>query len=511
MSDNGTDWTNVKEIYWTNGGIDDVTGFFGTGRYIRLYGVSRATANSYSVYEFEAYSPDAPNLPEPSGTPALAYDANGNMLSEGIRCYEYNNANQLSKVKRCANGQIIAEYIYDYKGMRLIKKNYNDGALANTVISWSDSFETKDIVGGSIETTNYFFANNEMVAKKNPDGSKVYFHNDHLGSNTLTTNQWGSQVEVVAYDPWGKVLGSANQSKFQFTGQEKDNETGLNYYGARYYNSDLKRFTQPDPFIQDIYNPQSLNRYTYALNNPLKYTDPTGHVSITNIFNSVAKAVNSVVKAVSGAVSTVKKVASTVSSAANSATKAVSAFVSNAAKPQGQGLSTYNLPSNSVPNNAKVNLPNQSGSNVNVQNGYNSTKSVSIGFSVGEGFSRGGGVKFGETGSAIYGTGGRGTALDGPSFGGKKLGTPLSWSAIISDEPIKPGINGSMTISYLFAIQVSMDPSYPLGIKPEGIGMGCCGIDMGAEATSNIVPYQDPAVEAAARYRSKDLKEVYGR
>ncbi|HMS22823.1 MAG TPA: RHS repeat-associated core domain-containing protein, partial [Candidatus Levybacteria bacterium] len=50
------------------------------------------------------------------------------------------------------------------------------------------------------------------------------------------------------------------------------------YYNARYYSSDMRRFTQPDDIIQDVYNPQSLNRYSYVLNNPLKYTDPSGHI-----------------------------------------------------------------------------------------------------------------------------------------------------------------------------------------------------------------------------------------
>ncbi len=71
-------------------------------------------------------------------------------------------------------------------------------------------------------------------------------------------------------------------SKFQYTGQERDAETGLHYYNARYYDPHIRRFTQPDIFVQDIYNPQSLNRYSYAFNNPLKYTDPSGHINILN-------------------------------------------------------------------------------------------------------------------------------------------------------------------------------------------------------------------------------------
>jgi RHS repeat-associated protein len=62
-----------------------------------------------------------------------------------------------------------------------------------------------------------------------------------------------------------------------FTGQKLDRGTGLMYYGARYYDSALGMFVSPDSLIPDPGNPQDLNRYTYARNNPLKYHDPSGH------------------------------------------------------------------------------------------------------------------------------------------------------------------------------------------------------------------------------------------
>lgn len=61
-----------------------------------------------------------------------------------------------------------------------------------------------------------------------------------------------------------------------FTGQRLDS-TGLYYYGARYYDPAIGRFISPDPVVQDFTNPQTLNRYSYVLNNPLKYTDPSGN------------------------------------------------------------------------------------------------------------------------------------------------------------------------------------------------------------------------------------------
>src|SRR6266516_6904994 len=63
-----------------------------------------------------------------------------------------------------------------------------------------------------------------------------------------------------------------------FTGKERDNETGLDFFGARYMSAAQGRFTSPDPLLNSAkpWEPQSWNRYTYGLNNPLRYTDPTG-------------------------------------------------------------------------------------------------------------------------------------------------------------------------------------------------------------------------------------------
>ena len=67
-------------------------------------------------------------------------------------------------------------------------------------------------------------------------------------------------------------------TSYNYTGQRLDGDTGLLYYGARYYDPALMRFVQADTLVPEPGNPQSLNRYAYVLNNPLKYTDPTGHI-----------------------------------------------------------------------------------------------------------------------------------------------------------------------------------------------------------------------------------------
>jgi RHS repeat-associated protein len=159
------------------------------------------------------------------------------------------------------------------------------------------------VVGGSnAGNTTYVYANGERIARKDPDNSVHYYHSDHLGSTSLITNSTGGVEENTKYYPFGGVRSGGTNTKYLYTGKEKDFETGLYYYGARYYNPNIMHFTQPDNVIPDIYDPQSLNRYSYVKNNPLKYTDPTGHFAILPFiaFVAVAAAIGYLVGSIVG-------------------------------------------------------------------------------------------------------------------------------------------------------------------------------------------------------------------
>ena len=87
--------------------------------------------------------------------------------------------------------------------------------------------------------------------------------------------------------------------KHKFTGQELDDETGLYYYGARFYDPAIGRFISADSIVPDFSNPQSLNRYSYVFNNPLSYRDPNGHnpflivMAISAVISSVVAGIQS--------------------------------------------------------------------------------------------------------------------------------------------------------------------------------------------------------------------------
>jgi RHS repeat-associated protein len=126
--------------------------------------------------------------------------------------------------------------------------------------------------------TKYYYLGSQRVAVRKPDGAVNWLHGDHLGSTSLATDADGQQVSRQLYYPFGEVRwASADMpTDFGYTGQRLDG-TGLMFYHARYYAPYLNRWIQPDNIVPQLENPQSLNRFSYVLNNPLKFTDPSGH------------------------------------------------------------------------------------------------------------------------------------------------------------------------------------------------------------------------------------------
>ena len=116
-----------------------------------------------------------------------------------------------------------------------------------------------------------------------------YLHGDHLGSASLAADASGAKVSEMRYTPFGETRFGDAPTDRRFTGQRREAGLGLYDYGARYYDPALGRFLQADTMVPSPANPQSLNRYAYTLNNPLRYTDPTGHFSKEQIEDYLRK------------------------------------------------------------------------------------------------------------------------------------------------------------------------------------------------------------------------------
>ncbi len=112
------------------------------------------------------------------------------------------------------------------------------------------------------------------------DGNVYYVLKDRLGSAYATTDASGNVVGEMRYYAFGETrLSTGNMFTDRlYTGQRQIAELGIYHYNARFYSPKLGRFLSADSIMSGMANPQNLNRFSYVANNPLRYTDPTGHM-----------------------------------------------------------------------------------------------------------------------------------------------------------------------------------------------------------------------------------------
>lgn len=210
------------------------------------------------------------------------YDANGNVVGRGTDVLTYDSRNNLISVSN-VNGP--TSFVYDGDGGR-VKKMIGTA----TTVYIGRQYECKTTC------SKYIFAGTQKIAVKpvGATGDIFFYHPDHLTSTNIVTNKIGAKVQEVAYYPYGKkraMPGAVEEINVshKYTSQELDESTELYFYGARYYDPVLARFISPDTQIPNFYNPQRLNRYAYADNNPLNYIDPTGHKSLRKRLKDAVK------------------------------------------------------------------------------------------------------------------------------------------------------------------------------------------------------------------------------
>jgi RHS repeat-associated protein len=189
------------------------------------------------------------------------YDNNGNTLNGAGRSFTWDAENRAETV----NGTFI---FYDYTGTRVKK--------GTTVYPFPGYEDRSGVI------TKYIRIGNEIIAsKEGAEGAstKRFYHNDHLGSINVVSDINGYRLQLMEYDPWGKISRSdgAGDPNHRFTGQEFDSDADIHYYVGRYYDQNLGRFVSSDPYVQDPDDPQNLNRYSYVINNPQAYIDPSGY------------------------------------------------------------------------------------------------------------------------------------------------------------------------------------------------------------------------------------------
>jgi RHS repeat-associated protein len=179
--------------------------------------------------------------------------------------YVYDPENRLKEAWRGA--ERVARFRYDAEVNRTVREV---GGLRTVVVD-----EGYEVRGGGVRKV--YRLGGETVAVR--EGSTVDAAvGDHLGSVTVLA-QGGSPAGVTRYLPYGAIRLETGvwPTDRRFTGQRWEASLGLYDYRARFYDPTLGRFLQPDPLVPEPGNPQALNRYAYVYNNPLCYTDPSGH------------------------------------------------------------------------------------------------------------------------------------------------------------------------------------------------------------------------------------------
>ena len=231
------------------------------------------------AFDGRTYDYDTGNRLLGDGRWHYRYDANGNVLSrtndKTTQTFAYDRLNRLI---RFATDTGIETYAYNDDETRI--KKVVGGATTYYVDAdyeevWDDS--------GRIEVIKHYRSGDQKVAMRDADGLK-YLYPDHLGSASRMADASGTQIKAICYTPFGRdayETGDAT-ARYRFTGKEKD-DSGLYYYGARYYDDALGRFLAADSVLPDVYDPQQLNRFAYVRNNPVKLVDPDGHAAIAAV------------------------------------------------------------------------------------------------------------------------------------------------------------------------------------------------------------------------------------
>jgi RHS repeat-associated protein len=247
---------------------------------------------------------------------AMSYDAAGNQTNDGSGERIYDGENRM--VKAYNGAVLVSEYVYDADGKRV--RRIIGGQETWQVYGMGGELLAEYVAGAapSAAQKEYGYRNGQMLVVW--DGSEIgdrklqWLVQDHLGSTRMVVDRSGSLAEIRRHDylPFGEELGSGigirsasigysgDSVRQKFTGKERDDETGLDFFQARYFSSVQGRFTSPDEFTggpdelyffastasenptfyADLTTPQSLNKYQYTYNNPLRYTDPDGHCAM---------------------------------------------------------------------------------------------------------------------------------------------------------------------------------------------------------------------------------------
>ncbi len=224
--------------------------------------------SALGTYTYPPAGSNQPHAVSSAGPLPYQYDADGNMISGNGNTMTWDGEGNLVNVSGMT-------YVYDAEGTRVQKVNY-----PTTTTYVSDDYE---VTGGV--ATKYISLGGVQLARR--VGTTTYWlHADHNGSIQVETNSSGTEVQRKNYTVTGGALSTSTTlaESRGYTAQRQD-EIGLFYLHARYYDPELGRFISPDPTSPTL-TTVGLNRYAYAGNDPANHTDTNGLNWLTDFFSN---------------------------------------------------------------------------------------------------------------------------------------------------------------------------------------------------------------------------------
>jgi RHS repeat-associated protein len=271
-ANNITNWANASGNHaYTYDSVDRLASATHTTQPNESYshdGVGNRTASHLSAsYNYQPF-----NKLTNTATASYVYDNNGNLLSRsdslGTTTFSWNEENQLTQVT--LPNSVTVNYKYDALGRRL-QRTTSAGASERYVYDGANVLLDLN-ADWSVAAT---YLNGPGIDNHLRQTSAVtgiaYFLTDHLGSTAGLTDATGNVAEQLAYDSFGNSAGST-RTRYGYTGRERDADSGLMYYRARWYDPTVGRFVGEDPIGFN----GGTNFYTYVKNQPLRFADPLG-------------------------------------------------------------------------------------------------------------------------------------------------------------------------------------------------------------------------------------------
>ncbi|HDQ72679.1 MAG TPA: PKD domain-containing protein, partial [Chloroflexi bacterium] len=209
------------------------------------------------------YTYDAANRLTKVGDVAYTWDAWGNLTNDGVFTYTYNAAGRMVRAE-----SVTATLVYTYTADGLRVAQSADGAV--TTFAWDWATGVPELL--STGSARYLVGHDTLGQW---DGAWTYYLPDALGSVRQATDGAGAVVSAREWSPYGVEVGAA-QPGLGYTGEWFDDDVGLVYLRARWYDADAGRFIRRDPWEGERQRPISLQPYLYAIDNPVNLTDPTG-------------------------------------------------------------------------------------------------------------------------------------------------------------------------------------------------------------------------------------------